>query len=81
MTHVTCRLTARNWDQLRNLTLSNLGWATFAFTVASRSEFRQRTVFVILLICAVCIAEIQTTTTQLFIPDYLHIAVCLLQYY
>ena len=31
MTHVTCRLTARNWDQLRSPTLSNRVWATFTF--------------------------------------------------
>ena len=29
MTHVTCRLTAKNWDQLRDHTLSNQVWATF----------------------------------------------------
>ena len=27
MTHVTCRLTAKNWDQLRNTTLGNRVWA------------------------------------------------------
>ena len=31
MTHVTCRLTAKNRDQLRNPTLSNRVWATFTF--------------------------------------------------
>jgi len=31
MTHVTCRLTAKNPDQLRNPTLSNRVWATFTF--------------------------------------------------
>jgi len=29
MTHVTCRLTAKNRDQLRNSTLGNQVWATF----------------------------------------------------
>ena len=33
MTHVTCRLTAKNWDQLRNPTLCNRVWATFTFFV------------------------------------------------
>ena len=28
MTHVTCRLTAKNRDRLRNPTLSSLAWAT-----------------------------------------------------
>ena len=31
MTHVTYRLTAKNRDQLRNLTLGNRVWATFTF--------------------------------------------------
>jgi len=31
MTHVTCRLTAKNRDQLRNPTLANRVWATFPF--------------------------------------------------
>ena len=35
MTHVTCRLTAKNWDQLRNLTLGNRVWATFTFFSAA----------------------------------------------
>ena len=33
MTHVTCRLTAKNRDQLRNPTLGNRVWATFIFLV------------------------------------------------
>ena len=37
MTHVTCRLTAKNRDQLRNPTLGNRVWATFTFfTVGDR---------------------------------------------
>jgi len=31
MTHVTCRLTAKDRDQLRNPTLGNQVWATFTF--------------------------------------------------
>ena len=31
MTHFTCRLTAKNRDQLRNPTLGNRVWATFIF--------------------------------------------------
>jgi len=31
MIHVTCRLTAKNRDQLRNPTLSNRVWTTFTF--------------------------------------------------
>ena len=32
MTHVTCRLTAENRDQLWNHMLGNRVWATFTFT-------------------------------------------------
>ena len=32
MTHVACRLTAKNRDQLRNPTLGNRVWATFTFS-------------------------------------------------
>jgi len=31
MTHVTCRLTTKNRDQLRNPTLGNRVWATYTF--------------------------------------------------
>jgi len=31
MTHVTCRLTAKNRDELQNPTLGNRVWATFTF--------------------------------------------------
>ena len=33
MTHVTCRLTAKNRDQLRNPTLGNRVWASFTTKV------------------------------------------------
>jgi len=35
MTHVICRLTANNWDQLWNPTLRNRVWATFTFLFSS----------------------------------------------
>ena len=51
MTHVTCRLTAKNWDQLWNHTLGSRVWAIFTFfsgiksagntTYPSRSVCRQ----------------------------------------
>jgi len=31
MTHVTCMLTAKNRDQIRNPTLGSRVWATFTF--------------------------------------------------
>ena len=36
MTHVTCRLTAKNRDQLRNPTLGNRVWATFFIVIMLR---------------------------------------------
>ena len=36
MTHVTCRLTAKNRDQLRNPTLGSRVWATFPFFIFIR---------------------------------------------
>ena len=36
MTHVTCRLTAKNRDQLRNPALGNRVWASFTFTLVVR---------------------------------------------
>jgi len=36
MTHITCRLTAKNRDQLRNPILSNWVWATFLPLCAAR---------------------------------------------
>ena len=31
MTHITCRLTAKNWDHLRNPMLGNRVWATYLY--------------------------------------------------
>ena len=39
MTHITCRLTAENRDQLRNPTLGNRLWATFTFLYSHDSDF------------------------------------------
>ena len=52
MTHVTCRLTAKNRDQLRNPTLGNRVRATFTFYLLQRNDFRyvtDKTFMVILL--------------------------------
>ena len=40
MTHVTCRLTAKNRDQLRNPTLGNRLWATFFLLIRPRRSHR-----------------------------------------
>ena len=39
MIHVTCRLTAKNRDQLRNPTLGNRVWATFLLTLLKLPKF------------------------------------------
>jgi len=40
MTHVTCRLTAKNRDLLRNPTLGNRVWTTFTFFTSKGEERR-----------------------------------------
>jgi len=39
MTHITCRLTAKNRDPLRNRTLGNRVWAAFTFLLLCVSGF------------------------------------------
>ena len=51
VTHVTCRLTAKHRDQLRNPTLGNRIWTTFTFTGASvRKAPSQANLFVCVFI-------------------------------
>ena len=38
MTHDTCRLTAKNRDQLRNPALGNRLWATFTFSSGGKAK-------------------------------------------
>jgi len=38
MTHITCRLTAKNQDQLRNRTLGNRVWATFLWAASTDGQ-------------------------------------------
>ena len=40
MTHITCRLTVNNQDQLRNPTLGNRVWATFTFNCYSTNSIK-----------------------------------------
>jgi len=42
MIHVTCRLTAKNRDQLRNPTLGNRVWATITFFTSKEKERKGR---------------------------------------
>jgi len=46
MTHVTCRLTAKNRDQLPNPTLGNRVWATFTFFCVLYHALKAMTPFV-----------------------------------
>jgi len=71
MTHVICRLTAKNRDQLRNPTLGNRSWATFTFLMSTvivvlrRLDFDgERCAFdscvrsnIILLQCSYCLQQ------------------------
>jgi len=45
MTHVTCRLTAKNRDQLRNPTFGNRIWATFTLFTRNSVKIATRPVF------------------------------------
>ena len=38
MTHLTCRLSAKNRDQLRNAMLGNRVWATFTFLTLQKNN-------------------------------------------
>ena len=55
MIHVTCRLTAKNRDQLQNPTLGNRVRATFTFLVAlivdKRGQNRQLLMYIRLVKC------------------------------
>jgi len=39
MTHITCRLTSKNRDELRHPTLGNRVWATFTFLIGADFNF------------------------------------------
>ena len=39
MTHITCRLTSKNRDELRHPTLGNRVWATFTFLLGAYFNF------------------------------------------
>jgi len=45
MTHVTCRLAAKNRDQHRNPTLGNRVWATFTFFTAQPTDGAEGNIF------------------------------------
>jgi len=64
MTHVTYRLTARNWDQLRNPTLGNRVSTTFNFYTIIIS-YTHGTVFV------------RIVASRIFCPRILHVIVTL----
>jgi len=58
LTYVTCRLTAKNRDQLRNPTLSNRVWATFTFLTALMGKVMRPVVSVCLSALLYSIADL-----------------------
>jgi len=62
MTHVTCRLTAKNRNQLRNPTLGNRVWATFAFLSALR--MRSTVAFKLRIRCEFCFKPVQSDSLK-----------------
>jgi len=60
MTHVTCRLTAKNRDQLPNATLGNRVWATFTFL----KKLSDNSSFLYLAACFKCIAWTRPIATD-----------------
>jgi len=58
MTHITCRLTAKNRDQLRNPTLGNLVWASFyRDSVLVDNTDENSSVFSLIQICWVAVSK------------------------
>ena len=55
MTHVTCRLTAKSRDQLRNPTLGNRVWATFLFFTFYPSFCESTALLLRVRYCRVCV--------------------------
>ena len=51
MTHITCRLIAKNWDQLRNPKLCNRIWATFIFIIQLDTHTHMLNTYVCLRSC------------------------------
>ena len=67
MTHVTCRLTAKNREQLRNPTLGNRVWATSTFLLFSQSLnincVQHDTIRDAILTCAQKLTQVSLTDT------------------
>jgi len=64
MTHITCRLSAKNRDQLRKPTLGNRVWATFTFYLLSLSLK-----FVACLLVRVRVAEAPSNLRHFFVVE------------
>ena len=70
MTHVTCRLTAKNRDQLQNPTLGNRVWATFTYLVVwlewngACVSWACRSVVVVVVECWCLRASLPRTTRE-----------------
>ena len=71
MTHVTCWLTAKNRDQLRNPTLGNRVWSTF-FYLSIYDGVMSRSSVSFVSACYVCVAV--TTMTLVLLQQLLLIS-------
>ena len=69
MTHLTCRLTAKNWDQLRNPMLGNRVWATVTIMYLWSSEsWPTLAVFYWMLVCEMYVWHILRLWMQMTTP-------------
>ena len=74
MTHVTCRLTAKNWNQLGNPTLGNQVWATFTFQTAAVRDIL--TTLSIHVQDRVVFMQVESAAVHLDVYAHLHACVC-----
>jgi len=64
MTHVTCRLTAKNQDQRQNPTLGNQVWATFTFFTRRGQDSPELALFMMFSFVS-CFLHIQVAVERL----------------
>jgi len=69
MTHVTCRLSAKNRDQLRNPTPGNRVWATFTFYLPVGERGIVMNVSVSLCVCD----RISGNPSPIFTEFFMHV--------
>ena len=72
MTHVTCRLTAKNRDQLRNPTLGNRVWATSTFLYLIWSRIPTAAVLWTRPLVSICVSTL-TCLSPLCLNSYIQL--------